>query len=67
MIFLLGLFSTLSQIKKPTINDVKRPKIAVSVENLIIKLDKKDFKSTTLGGCIFFKKGEYLCLKTEKR
>ena len=37
------------------------------VENLIIKLDKKDFKNTTLGGCIFFKKGEYLCLKTEKR
>ena len=37
------------------------------VENLIIKLDKKDFKNTTLGGCIFFKKGEYLCLKLEKR
>ena len=37
------------------------------VENLIGNLDKKDFKNSTLGGCIFFKKGEYLCLKSEKR
>ena len=37
------------------------------VENLISNLDKKDFKNSTLGGCIFFKKGEYLCLKSEKR
>ena len=37
------------------------------VENLINKLDKKDFKNSTLGGCVFFKKGEYLCLKSEKR
>ena len=37
------------------------------VENLIRNLDKKDFKNSTLGGCIFFKKGEYLCLKLEKR
>ena len=37
------------------------------VENLISNLDKKDFKNSTLGGCIFFKKGEYLCLKLEKR
>ena len=37
------------------------------VENLISNLDKKDFKNFTLGGCIFFKKGEYLCLKSEKR
>jgi len=36
------------------------------VENLISNLDKKDFKNSTLGGCIFFKKGEYLCLKVEK-
>ena len=40
---------------------------AKKVENLISKLDKKDFKNSTLGGCIFFKKGEYLCLKLEKR
>ena len=37
------------------------------VENLINKLDKKDFKNSTLGGCVFSKKGEYLCLKSEKR
>ena len=36
------------------------------VENLIRNLDKKDFKNSTLGGCIFFKKGKYLCLKVEK-
>ena len=37
------------------------------VENLINNLDKKNFKNFTLGGCIFFKKGQYLCLKSEKR
>ena len=37
------------------------------VENLISNIDKKDFKTSTLGGCIFYKKGEYLCLKSEKR
>ena len=36
------------------------------VENLISNLEKKNFKNSTLGGCIFFKKGEYLCLKVEK-
>ena len=36
------------------------------VENLIRNLDKNDFKNSTLGGCVFFKKGEYLCLKVEK-
>ncbi len=35
------------------------------VENLIKNLDKRYFKKTTLGGCIFFKKGENLCLKDE--
>ena len=37
------------------------------VENLMSNLDKKNFKKSTLGGCVFFKKGEYLCLKAEKR
>ncbi len=36
------------------------------VVNLIMSIDSKDFKKTTLGGCIFFKKGENLCLKHEK-
>ena len=36
------------------------------VNNLIINIEKKDFKKSTLGGCVFFKKGENLCLKVEK-
>ena len=36
------------------------------VKNLIQSLNKRDFKKYTLGGCIFFKKGENLCLKIEK-
>ena len=36
------------------------------VDNLIVTIEKKDFKKSTLGGCIFFKKGENLCLKVEK-
>ncbi len=36
------------------------------VTNLIQSLNKRDFKKYTLGGCIFFKKGENLCLKIEK-
>ena len=36
------------------------------VVNLIKIINRKDFKKTTLGGCIFFKKGENLCLKDEK-
>ncbi len=36
------------------------------VENLIKNLSNKNFKKSTLGGCIFFKKRENLCLKLEK-
>tara|TARA_E500000178_G_C16888349_1_gene692387 strand:- start:71 stop:1090 length:1020 start_codon:yes stop_codon:yes gene_type:complete len=36
------------------------------IENLIENLNKKEFKKSTLGGCIFFRKGENLCLKVEK-
>ena len=36
------------------------------VENLINIINKRDFKKTTLGGCIFYKKGEDLRLKVEK-
>ena len=36
------------------------------VDNLIRNLNKDDFKRHTLGGCIFFKKGDNLCLKVEK-
>ena len=36
------------------------------VNNLIKSLNKRSFKKLTLGGCIFYKKGENLCLKEEK-
>ena len=36
------------------------------VKTLIEKLEEKDFKRLTLGGCIFFKKDGNLCLKDEK-
>ena len=39
---------------------------AKKVINLIRTIDKKGFKKSTLGGCIFFKKGINLCLKNEK-
>ena len=39
---------------------------AKKVTNLIRTIDKKGFKKSTLGGCIFFKKGINLCLKNEK-
>ncbi|PDH20853.1 MAG: tRNA lysidine(34) synthetase TilS [Pelagibacterales bacterium MED-G43] len=35
------------------------------VQNLITSLNKRDYKKSTLGGCIFFKKNEDLCLKIE--
>ncbi len=36
------------------------------LDNLIRNIEKKNFKKTTLGGCIFFKNDENLCLKVEK-
>ena len=36
------------------------------VENLIKNLNRIDFKKLTLGGCIFSKKEENLCLRVEK-
>ncbi len=39
---------------------------SIKVENLIKNISGKDFKRATLGGCMFFKKGENLCLKIEK-
>ena len=36
------------------------------VENLIKNFKKKNFKRATLGGCIFHRKGENLCLMVEK-
>ena len=39
---------------------------AKKVANLIRTINTKSFKKSTLGGCIFFKKGINLCLKNEK-
>ena len=39
---------------------------AKKIVNLIRTIEKKGFKKSTLGGCIFFKKGDNLCLKNEK-
>ena len=36
------------------------------VENLIINLEKRNFKKSTLSGCIFILKKDNLCLKVEK-
>jgi len=36
------------------------------VDNLINSIDKRNFKKTSLGGCVVFKKGENLCLKVVK-
>ncbi len=39
---------------------------AKKVSDLITRLEKTNFKITTLGGCIFYKKKDKLCLKIEK-
>jgi tRNA(Ile)-lysidine synthase len=39
---------------------------AKKVNNLITQLGQSGFEKTTLGGCIFFKKGKNLCLKAEQ-
>jgi tRNA(Ile)-lysidine synthase len=36
------------------------------VNNLIYNIESRGFKKTSLGGCVFFKKGKNLCLKIEK-
>ena len=45
MIFLLKLFSSVSKIKKPIVNPTKRPRIAVRVENFIIKKNSHNPKT----------------------
>ena len=37
------------------------------VINLINFLKTKNFKKSTLAGCIFYMEKDYLCLKTEKK
>ena len=38
----------------------------LSMTHLVVRTSKEGFKKATLGGCIFYKKGENLCLKVEK-
>ena len=52
---------SIKQLKK-NYYDLRSKKL----ENLIKNLSNSNFKKATLGGCIFFKKGENLCLKVEK-
>ena len=44
----------------------KRSRERNRVKNLIRNINREDFKKTTLGGCIFVKKGKNICLKVEK-
>ena len=55
-------FKDLKIIKSKNYYDPRAKKVT----NLIRTIDKKGFKKSTLGGCIFFKKGINLCLKNEK-
>ena len=42
--------------------DLRSKKIKILINNI----KKINFKRSTLGGCIFYKKNDYLCLKVEK-
>ena len=55
------LNKAIKQLKK-NYYDLRSKKI----KNLINNLNKKSFKKSTLGGCVFFKKNQNLCLKLEK-
>ena len=52
---------SIKQLKK-NYYDLRSKKVVNLINNLI----KLDFKKSTLGGCIFFKKGPNLCIKIEK-
>ncbi len=40
---------------------------SIKVSNLIKNLNKRNFKRSTLGGCLFFLKRDHICLIREKR
>ena len=56
------LNESIKQLKR-NYYDLRSKKVA----NLIKSMDKINFKKSTLGGCIFFKKDNNLCLKIEKQ
>ena len=58
----IALINEAIRILKKNYYDLRSKKI----ENLLFNLNKGNFKRSTLGGCIFFKKNQNLCLKDEK-
>ena len=58
----MALINESIKILKKNYYDLRSKKIDFLVKNL----DKKNFNKSTLGGCIFFKKGGNLCIKVEK-
>ena len=58
----IALINRSIKILKSNYYDLRSKK----VENLIHRFKKQDFKQSTLGGCIFLKKDQNLCLKIEK-
>ena len=58
----IALINKSIKLLKKNYYDLRSQKI----ENLIINLNRKDFKRVTLGGCIFSKKEGNICLKVEK-
>ena len=58
----MAIINTSIKKLKKNYYDLRAKKVA----NLIRTIDIQGFKKTTLGGCIFFKKGNNLCLKNEK-
>ena len=58
----IAILNNAIKLLKKNYYDLRSKKI----KNLINNLNKKSFKKSTLGGCIFFKKNQNLCLKIEK-
>ena len=58
----LALINESIKILRKNYYDLRSKKVS----NLIERLDKKNFKKSTLGGCTFFKKDNNLCLRVEK-
>jgi hypothetical protein len=57
----IALINESIKILKKNYYDLRSKK----VESLIQRIKRRDFKKSTLGGCVFFKKNQNLCLKTE--
>ena len=58
----IALINESIKLLKKNYYDLRSKKVI----NLIKNINKENFKRLTLGGCIFFKKDNNLCLKSEK-